>query len=185
MQPELAQDPLLVFVFPGPDALDQCLAAQVVAGFLLLFEQPPLDDGLGGDAGVIGAGHPEGVVALHPPPADQDVLERVIERVAQVKGAGDVGRRDHDAVRRPVAGRIGVEIAASRPRARSSGSGRPWGRIAWGGRRSSFAGDLPRIEARISPLHRGPTELWSTIFDDKFAVDDEERLFVGTVADCK
>ena len=44
-----------------------------------------LDDGLGGDAGVVGAGHPEGVVALHPPPSDQDVLERVIERVAQVQ----------------------------------------------------------------------------------------------------
>ena len=74
-QPELAQDPLLVFVFPGPDALDQCLAAEVVAGFLLFFEQPLLDDGLGGDAGVVGARHPEDVVTLHPPPADQDVLQ--------------------------------------------------------------------------------------------------------------
>ena len=114
-QPELAQDPLLVLVFPGPDSLDQGLAAQVVAGLLLLLEQPLFDDGLGGDAGVVGAGHPEDVVALHPPPADQDVLQRVIERVAQVEGTGDVRRRDHDAVGRPGAGRIGVEIALFDP----------------------------------------------------------------------
>ena len=94
---------------------DQGLAAQVVPGFLLFFEQPLLDDGLGGDAGVVGAGHPEDVVTLHPPPADQDVLQRVIERVAQVKCTGDVGRRDHDAIGRPVAGGIGVEIALLDP----------------------------------------------------------------------
>ena len=114
-QPELAQDPLLVLVLPGPDALDQRLAAQVVPGFLLFLEQPLLDDRLGGDAGVVGAGHPEDVVALHPPPADQDVLQRVIERVAQVQCTGDVRRRDHDAVGRPLAGRIGVEIALLDP----------------------------------------------------------------------
>ena len=97
-QAELAQDSLLVLVLPGPDPLDQGVAAQVVAGLLLLLEQPLLDDGLGGDAGVVGAGHPEAVVALHPPPADQDVLQRVVERMAQVQAPGDVRRRDHDAV---------------------------------------------------------------------------------------
>ena len=63
---------------------------------LLLFQQPPLDDGLRGDAGVVGAGHPEGVEALHPPPADQDVLQRVVERMAQVQSPGHVRRRDDD-----------------------------------------------------------------------------------------
>ena len=84
-QPELAEDALLVLVLPGPDPLDEGLAAEVVAGLLLLLEQPLLDDRLGGDAGVVGAGHPEGVVPLHPPPADQDVLERVVQGVAQVQ----------------------------------------------------------------------------------------------------
>ena len=41
--------------------------------------------------------------------------KRVIKRVAQMEGTGDVGRRDHDAVGRPVAGRIGVEIALLDP----------------------------------------------------------------------
>ena len=57
-------------------------------------------DHLGGDAGVVGAGLPQHVVALHAPPADQHVLQRVVERVAHVQAARDVGRRDHDAVRR-------------------------------------------------------------------------------------
>ena len=114
-EPELAQDALLVLVLPGPDPLDERRAAEVVAGLLLFLEQPLLDDRLGGDAGVVGAGHPEAVVALHPPPADQDVLQRVVERVAQVQRAGDVRRRDHDAVGRPVAGRVGVEVAVLDP----------------------------------------------------------------------
>ena len=95
---ELLQDAGFVLVLPGPDALDEGLAADVVAGLLFFFEEPLLDDGLGGDAGVVGAGHPEGVVALHPAPADQDVLERVVEGVAEVEGAGDVRRGDDDAV---------------------------------------------------------------------------------------
>jgi hypothetical protein len=37
-----------------------------VAALAFFLEQPPLDDRLGGDAGVVGAGHPQGVVALHP-----------------------------------------------------------------------------------------------------------------------
>ena len=46
------------------------IPAEVVPGFLLLLADAAFDHGLGGDAGVVGAGHPEGVVALHPPPAD-------------------------------------------------------------------------------------------------------------------
>ena len=112
---------------------DQGVAAQVVPGFLLLLEQPLLDDGLGGDAGVVGAGHPEDVVALHPPPADQDVLQGVIERVAQVERAGDVGRRDHDAIGRPGCWPDRRGNSPFRPRTRKSGPGRPGDRIAWGG----------------------------------------------------
>ncbi len=57
-----------------------------------------LDQHLGGDAGVVGAHLPEGVAFLHPPPADQGVHDGVLEGVAHVQTAGDVGRRDHDGV---------------------------------------------------------------------------------------
>jgi hypothetical protein len=55
---------------------------------------------LRGDAGVIGAGLPQRVIALHAPPADQHVLQRVVERMTQMQAAGDVGRRDDDAIGR-------------------------------------------------------------------------------------
>ena len=58
--------------------------------------QAAFDDGLRGDAGVVGAGHPEGVVTLHPFEADDDVLQRVVEGVAEMQGAGDVRGRDDD-----------------------------------------------------------------------------------------
>ena len=41
---------------------------------------------------------PERVVALHAVPADEDVLERAVQRVAHVEVAGDVRRRDADDV---------------------------------------------------------------------------------------
>ena len=86
-----------------------------MAGLLLLLQQPLLDDRLGGDPRVVGAGHPEGVVPLHPPPADQDVLQRVVERVPQVQRPGDVRRRDDDRVGRLRARRVGVEVALFEP----------------------------------------------------------------------
>jgi hypothetical protein len=57
-------------------------------------------DHLGRDAGMVGTGLPQHVIALHAPPADQHVLQRVVEGMAHVQAAGDIGRRDDDAVRR-------------------------------------------------------------------------------------
>ena len=51
---------------------------------------------LGGDAGVVGAGQPERVVAEHAMPADGDVDLGVLEHVADVERAGDVGRRNDE-----------------------------------------------------------------------------------------
>ena len=46
---------------------------------------------------MIGAGLPEHVAPVHPPIAAEDVLQRVVERMAHVQIAGDVRRRDDDA----------------------------------------------------------------------------------------
>ena len=101
---QLADDAGFVVVLPLPDALDQPFAAQFVPAELLLAQQPPLDDRLGGDAGMIGARHPEGLEALHPFLADEDVLQRVVQGVAEVQGAGHVRRRDDDRIRLRAAG---------------------------------------------------------------------------------
>jgi hypothetical protein len=54
---------------------------------------------LGGDAGVIGAGLPQHVTPAHALEAAENVLQRVVERVAHMQRARHVGRRDDDAIR--------------------------------------------------------------------------------------
>ena len=81
--------------FPLPDALFEFLAAQVAA-VDALFGELALHHHLGGDAGVVGAGQPQRVVAEHAMPADGDVDLGVLEHVADVQRAGDVGRRNDE-----------------------------------------------------------------------------------------
>ncbi len=95
--PQLAGDGAAGLRLPLPDAVDECLAAQVVAR-LALGLQLTLDNHLGGDAGMVRARLPEGLVAAHAVVADQRIHEAVVEAMAHVQAAGDVRRRDHDAV---------------------------------------------------------------------------------------
>ena len=75
---------------------DQFFAAEVVASLLFLGEDSSFHHRLRGDAGVIGAGHPLGVESLHPPPADQHVLQRIVEGVPHVQCTRHVRRRNDD-----------------------------------------------------------------------------------------
>ena len=93
---QLLDDGAAGFLLPLPDFGGEGLAAHFSAGGLLGLGEVAFDDHLGGDAGVVLARLPECVVALHAVPADQDVLQRVVERVAHVENAGDVRGRDHD-----------------------------------------------------------------------------------------
>jgi len=125
---------MAVAFLPGPAQLQEPLAPQVVAG-----ERPvvvgegeadllqqvvelaplerPLDQHVDGDAGVVRAGEPARLEAVHPLVADHHVLNRVVEGVAHVQLSGDVRRRDHDRV-----GLLGgvdppVEVASLLPEA--------------------------------------------------------------------
>src|ERR1700741_3990236 len=111
---ELADDGAARLLLPLPDPGDEGLPPEVLLGLALLLELP-LDHVLRRDARVVGARHPERVVAVHPLVADQDVLERVVERVAEVERAGHVGRRDDDAVGLLRGVRVSVEVAALLP----------------------------------------------------------------------
>ena len=95
---QLAHNRPTRFRLPRPDAIEERLPAQRPP-ILALLGKLTLDHHLRGDAGVIGARLPQHVAALHAPIAAQHVLQRVVERVAHVQVAGDVGRRDHDAER--------------------------------------------------------------------------------------
>ena len=92
---QLPEDAGLILLLPRPDPLHEFLAAEVVPGELFLPQQPPLDNRLRGDARVVGAGHPERAKALHAAGSHEDVLEGVVEGVAEVKGPRHVWRRDH------------------------------------------------------------------------------------------
>ena len=70
---------------------------------------------LGGDAGVVEAGQPEGVEAAHALPAHDHVLEGEGEGVSDVQGSRDVGGRDHDRKARLARRGIGDEEAALLP----------------------------------------------------------------------
>ena len=91
----LALDGVAGLGLPLPDALFEFFAAEVAVIDAFLFELA-VDHHLGGDAGVIGAGEPEGVVAEHAVPADGDVDLGMLEHVADVEDAGDVGGRNDE-----------------------------------------------------------------------------------------
>ncbi len=97
---QLVDDRSALVLAPPPDPVDEGLAAEVVPA-LALCRQLPFDDVLGGDAGVIGARQPQGIVAAHAVIAGEDILQSVVEGVTDVEDAGDVGRRDDDRERGP------------------------------------------------------------------------------------
>ena len=102
-------------MLPVPDALEEFLAAEVVAGEVLVFAQLLLHLDLRGNARMVGAGHPQRTEALHPLVADEDVLERLVERVPHVELPCDIRGRDDDRERRLAVVHIGGEIALVAP----------------------------------------------------------------------
>ena len=112
---ELVDDRVAVLLAPAPHALDERLAADLLAARALGLQQL-LDLRLRRDAGVVGAEDPLRPLAAHAGVADQRVLDRPVERVPHVQRAGDVRRRDRDRV---VLGRralgLGVEATGLEP----------------------------------------------------------------------
>jgi len=105
---ELVGDDAAVFFLPLPDPGNELLPAEVMTGQAFL-GQFLLHHILGGDAGMVRSRHPHGVVALHPPVADHDVLKGVVEGMAHVQHARNIGRRNDDGKLRLVTAVDGVE----------------------------------------------------------------------------
>jgi hypothetical protein len=100
----LPEDRAARLFLPLPHALDESFAPQIEP-VLALRVQLPLDHHLRGDTGVIGAGLPQGVEAIHAVLARERVHQRVLKSVAHVQRAGNVRRRDDYGVRLAAAGR--------------------------------------------------------------------------------
>ena len=111
----LLDDAVAVLLLPAPDALEELVAPEVVAGLALLLAQHLLDLDLGRDARVVDAGQPQRGIALHPLVAGQDVLQRRVEGVAHVELARDVGGRHDDGERLLVGVDLPLEVSALHP----------------------------------------------------------------------
>ncbi len=107
----LLDDRAAVLLAPRPHAAHELLAAEVFLAEALGGERL-LDHVLRGDAGVVGARQPAGVLAEHAMVAREHVLHGVVEGVAHVQGGRDVGRRDDDRVR--LARRVGLGMKEAR-----------------------------------------------------------------------
>ena len=94
---ELADDGAAQLGLPLPHPREKRFPPQGAAVGLLALHQLAFDDHLRGDPRVIRAGLPEHVLAVHAVIAAENVLQRVVERMAHVQVAGDVGRRNDDA----------------------------------------------------------------------------------------
>ncbi len=91
----LAGDGRAGLFLPFPHALDEFLAAEVVARQFLRVELA-FDHDLRGNACMVGTGQPQGVRAAHAVIARQAVHDGLVEGVTHVQRAGDVGRRQLD-----------------------------------------------------------------------------------------
>ena len=111
---QLADDAVAVLGLPVPGALQETVAAHHLLG-QALGTHGLHDLGLSGDGCVVGAGHPQGGIALHPLGADEHILHGVIQRMAHVELAGHVRRGHNDGVRLLVGVRFRVEVAAVLP----------------------------------------------------------------------
>ncbi len=97
---QLVDNGAAIVLLPRPDLFQKGFALKIVAA-RPLFRQLALDDVLRGDSRVVGARHPQRVFALHAPPADEHILNGIIERVAHVQNTGHIRRRNHDGGRIP------------------------------------------------------------------------------------
>ena len=97
-----------------PDAGDESVAADFVAAGAFVLELAFYDP-LGSDAGVVGAGEPEGWDAGHAAVADEGVLQCFFEGVAEMEFAGHVGRGHNDGIGGAAGLGDGVEVAVILP----------------------------------------------------------------------
>ena len=112
----LADDGAARLRLPLPDLGHERLAAELAPALVAARgRELALDHHLRGDAGMVGARLPQHVVAAHAMEADQRVLDGVVQGMADMQAAGDVGRRQDDAEGRSRRVAPGREAAAGFP----------------------------------------------------------------------
>ena len=93
---QLVDNAVAVLLLPFPNAFQELFAAQVITSLAFLFFDNLFNLNLGCQACMVIAGHPQSVVAHHAVPADQDILQGVIQRMAHMQLTGDVRWGDNN-----------------------------------------------------------------------------------------
>ena len=95
---QLLHDRAATLGLPLPDLLDEGLTADLATARVALSGHLALDHHLGCDASVVRARQPQHRLARHAVIAGQHVLQRVVQRVADVQRARHVRRRNDDRI---------------------------------------------------------------------------------------
>ena len=95
---DLQTDAVAVFFLPLPYTFQEFFTAEVI--FIETFFRDLLFDlDLRRDAGMVFARQPQDIVTLHSLVTNQDILKSIVECMPHVQLAGNIRRRQHDAVR--------------------------------------------------------------------------------------
>ena len=120
---QLPKNARFILLLPVPDPGHQFLPTEIMAGEFFFFEQATFHHRLCGDAGVVGAGHPEREKPLHAPRAHQQILQCVVEGMAQMESTGHIRRRNNHRKRLAASLRFGMPVPARIPQAAAAGLG--------------------------------------------------------------
>ena len=93
---QLVNDAVAILLLPFPNAFQELFTAQVIASLALFFFDNLFNLNLCCQTGMVIAGHPQSVVAHHAVPANQDILQSVIQRMAHMQLTGDVRWGDNN-----------------------------------------------------------------------------------------
>ena len=112
---ELVDDDIAVLVLKIPDALEELLTPQIVAGHALLLAHLALDPGLRRDARMVGARQPQHFLAILPCASGEDVLQRIIQDMPKMQNPSNIRRRNDDRIRVLLGPRIGFKAFSGNP----------------------------------------------------------------------
>ena len=96
---QLVDDPVAVLFFPFPDPLQEFFPAQVVTGQPFILFDFFFYFNLRCQACMVVARKPDGIVPHHPVPADQDILQCIVQGMAHVQLPCNIGGRDYNCKR--------------------------------------------------------------------------------------
>src|SRR2546427_11123360 len=120
-----------MFILPFEHATQELLTAEIVPRFIFRSPQMFLDCRLRTNSRMIHARQPKNFKPLHSPPSRKNVLDRVVEHVAERKHASNVWRGHHDRASRLPRNRIRNGIGPLHPPLRTVKVTRAWSASLW------------------------------------------------------